>query len=138
MCKTIFRTTDAEHPGVQMVMAQKEVNLAGPVKVLSESTFPTEFAGVYQRPAESRKMFEERRAEIEAVIRDVEAVLPKVRNVIADSEFGQEALQKADAALLRAKGAIETRSLDVLESAYEPLERTLKMLRGVGQKMGVL
>lgn len=59
-CKTIFRTTDAEHPGVQMVMAQKEVNLAGPVKVLSESTFPTEFAGVYQRPAESRKMFEER------------------------------------------------------------------------------
>ena len=29
-CATVFRTTDAEHPGVQMVMEQGEVNLAGP------------------------------------------------------------------------------------------------------------
>jgi len=59
-CKHVFTTTDAEHPGVKMVMAQKEYNLAGPVKVLSESYFPEEFKGVYQRPAESRKVFEER------------------------------------------------------------------------------
>jgi len=57
-CKEVFRTTDPEHPGVKMVMEQAEVNLAGPVKVLSEGSFPTEFAGIYQRPAESRKMFE--------------------------------------------------------------------------------
>src|SRR5437879_4246910 len=31
-CKAVFRTTDAEHPGVAKVMAQGEVNLAGPVK----------------------------------------------------------------------------------------------------------
>jgi sulfate adenylyltransferase len=43
-----------------MVMAQKQYNLGGPVKVLSESYFPTEFAGIYQRPSESRKIFEER------------------------------------------------------------------------------
>jgi sulfate adenylyltransferase len=30
-----------DHPGVQMVMGQKEVNLAGPVKVLSEGDYPT-------------------------------------------------------------------------------------------------
>ncbi len=59
-CKHVFTTTDPEHPGVKMVMAQKEVNLGGPVKVLSESTFPTEFAGIYQRPAESRKIFAEK------------------------------------------------------------------------------
>jgi len=59
-CKHVFTTTDAKHPGVQMVMDQKEWNLAGPVKVLSESTFPTEFEGVYQRPSESRKVFEEK------------------------------------------------------------------------------
>jgi len=45
-CKHIFTTTDP--------------NLGGPVKVLSESTFPTEFAGIYQRPAESRKIFTEK------------------------------------------------------------------------------
>lgn len=59
-CKHVFTTTDAEHPGVQMVMAQKDWNIAGPVKVLSEGAFPTEFAGVYQRPSESRKIFEEK------------------------------------------------------------------------------
>jgi sulfate adenylyltransferase len=58
-CKHVYTTTDSAHPGVQMVMAQKDWNIAGPVKVLSESTFPTEFKGIYQRPTESRKVFEE-------------------------------------------------------------------------------
>jgi sulfate adenylyltransferase len=49
-----------DHPGVQMVMNQKDFNLAGPVKVLSEGEFPTKYAGVYMRPAESRKIFEEK------------------------------------------------------------------------------
>ena len=31
-CKSVFRTTDPEHPGVKMVMEQGEVNLAGPVQ----------------------------------------------------------------------------------------------------------
>jgi len=59
-CKEVFRTDDVEHPGVAMVMGQKEVNLGGPVRVLSESYFPKEFADVYMRPAESRALFAER------------------------------------------------------------------------------
>ena len=59
-CQHVYKTTDLEHPGVKMVMEQKAVNLAGPVKVLSEGPFPTEFAGIYQRPRESRKIFAER------------------------------------------------------------------------------
>lgn len=59
-CKHVFGTTDDEHPGVKMVMAQKQFNLGGPVKVLSESYFPTEFKGIYQRPSESRKVFAEK------------------------------------------------------------------------------
>jgi sulfate adenylyltransferase len=59
-CKHVFTTNDPEHPGVKMVMEQKKYNLGGPVKVLSESYFPTDFAGIYQRPAESRKIFEEK------------------------------------------------------------------------------
>ena len=53
-CKSVYTTTDAEHPGVKMVKEQKEWNVGGPVKVLSESYFPKEFAGIYQRPWESR------------------------------------------------------------------------------------
>ncbi|MFH2131528.1 MAG: sulfate adenylyltransferase [bacterium] len=49
-----------DHPGVQMVMAQKDMNLAGPVKVLSEGDFRERFPGVYMSPAESRKIFEDK------------------------------------------------------------------------------
>jgi sulfate adenylyltransferase len=59
-CQQVYRTTEVEHPGVKMVMDQPEVNLAGPVKVLSEGTFPTEYPGLYQRPAETRKAFTEK------------------------------------------------------------------------------
>jgi len=58
-CKSVYTTTDTEHPGVVKVMAQPKYNLAGPVKVLSEGVYPIEFKGVYQRPAESRKIFED-------------------------------------------------------------------------------
>ena len=59
-CKQVFRTTDSAHPGVQKVKEQAAVNLAVPVKVLSESYYPEMFKGIYQRPAEARKQFEER------------------------------------------------------------------------------
>lgn len=59
-CRHVFKTTDSEHPGVQMVMNQKEINIGGPVKVLSEGIFPKEFKGIYQRPAESRAIFEKK------------------------------------------------------------------------------
>jgi len=59
-CRQVFTTTDEEHPGVKKVMAQAPVNLAGPVKVLSESYYPEMFADIYQRPADSRKIFEDR------------------------------------------------------------------------------
>ncbi len=55
-----WKIAKEDHPGVQMVMNQKEFNLAGPVKVLSEGEYPTKYAGIYHRPAESRKIFEER------------------------------------------------------------------------------
>jgi sulfate adenylyltransferase len=59
-CKQIFTTDDTEHPGVAKVMEQKEVNLGGPIKVLSESYYPEMFKGIYMRPAESRAIFEEK------------------------------------------------------------------------------
>ncbi len=58
-CKQIFRTDDPEHPGVAKVMNQKQFNIAGPVKVLSEGGFPEEYGDIYARPAETRAIFEE-------------------------------------------------------------------------------
>ncbi|MBF0418035.1 MAG: sulfate adenylyltransferase, partial [Magnetococcales bacterium] len=53
-CRSVFGTEDMEHPGVQKVMEQEAVNIAGPVQVLSEGEFPTKYADIYMRPAQTR------------------------------------------------------------------------------------
>jgi len=57
-CEAVFRTTDAAHPGVAMVMAQQEYNLAGPVKVLSDGGFKAKYGALFMTPAETRAQFE--------------------------------------------------------------------------------
>ncbi len=57
-CKQVFKTTDTQHPGVAKVMAQGEVNLAGSVKVFSESYYPELYKEVYLRPAQTREIFQ--------------------------------------------------------------------------------
>lgn len=56
----IYRTADPKHPGVAKVLAQGEINLAGPVTVLSEGEYPARYPDLYIRPAEARAMFLER------------------------------------------------------------------------------
>ena len=57
-CATVFRTNDAEHPGVKMVMEQGEVNLAGPVRVLSTGGFAEKYGALFMTPAETRALFD--------------------------------------------------------------------------------
>jgi sulfate adenylyltransferase len=59
-CAHVFATTDPNHPGVAKVMAQGDVNLAGPVRIVSELDFPERYGALYLRPAETRRLFEER------------------------------------------------------------------------------
>ena len=59
-CKTVFKTTELEHPGVKMVMQQGEVNLAGPVKVLSLGGFPETYGDQFMTPAQTRAEFKKR------------------------------------------------------------------------------
>jgi len=58
-CATVFGTTDAKHPGVALVMAQGDVNLAGPVKVLSTGGFPEKYGDLYKTPKQTRALFKE-------------------------------------------------------------------------------
>jgi sulfate adenylyltransferase len=58
-CATVFNTVDIEHPGVKMVMAQGDVNLAGPVKVLSLGGFDQKYGALFMTPHQTRQLFEE-------------------------------------------------------------------------------
>jgi len=57
-CLSVFKTTDAEHPGVRMVMQQDEVNLAGPVRVLGDGGFESKYGPLFKTPAETRAAFQ--------------------------------------------------------------------------------
>lgn len=59
-CETVFKTTDEAHPGVKMVVAQGEVNLAGPVKVFSQGEFPEKYRDTYMTPTQTRELFEQK------------------------------------------------------------------------------
>lgn len=57
-CKSVYTTDDSEHPGVAKVMGQKDFNIAGPVKVVSEGGFPEEYGDMYATPLQTRAIFE--------------------------------------------------------------------------------
>jgi molecular chaperone DnaK len=79
--------------------------------------------------------FEQVKADVEAIIRDIEKVFPKVRDFMSGSDFGREALSKAEATVSRARESIQDRREESLRNIKEPLERTLRMLRGVADRM---
>ncbi len=57
-CRSVFKTTDTEHPGVRMVMQQGEVNLAGPLRVLGDGGFKAKYGALFKTPQETRAEFE--------------------------------------------------------------------------------
>ena len=57
-CQEIYRTLDPKHPGVEKVMAQSVVNLAGPVRVLNEGVYSSKYKGLYLKPQQTREIFE--------------------------------------------------------------------------------
>lgn len=56
-CEKVFQTKDESHPGVQKVMAQGDVGLAGPIRTLTEGHYPKTYKGLYFRPSETRQIF---------------------------------------------------------------------------------
>ena len=57
-CAMVYKTTDIEHPGVKMVMEQGDINLAGPLKVLSQGGFPEKYGDQFMSPKQTRALFE--------------------------------------------------------------------------------
>jgi sulfate adenylyltransferase len=129
-CKEVFKTTDQEHPGVAKVMAQKDVNIAGSIKVLSESFFPGEFGGIYQRPAEARAIFEEREWNTVAALQlrnpmhNSHAYLAKVAIEVTDGVYIHQLLGKLKAGDIPADTRVKC--IDALVQNYFRPERVVQ------------
>jgi molecular chaperone DnaK len=80
--------------------------------------------------------FQALKTEVERVLRDVDRLLPGVREFIGASELGDDALKKIEAVKERARGAIAAQDLEGLKNVLEPLERAVTMLKGVSERIG--
>jgi sulfate adenylyltransferase len=129
-CKEVFKTTDPAHPGVQKVMNQGPVNLAGPVKVVSESFFPEEFKGIYQTPAEARQLFEQRNWSTVAALQlrnpmhNSHAYLAWIAIEVCDGVYIHQLLGKLKPGDIPAD--VRVRAIDALVNNYFRKERVIQ------------
>ncbi len=75
--------------------------------------------------------------ELEKSIREVEKLFPQVEQIIAGSEFGQDALKKANQVLEQGKAAVASMESQDISEAKDSLMRTLNMFKGVVSKTGM-
>ncbi len=121
-CKEVYKTTDMEHPGVAKVMAQGEINLAGHVNVLSESYYPKQFSDIYMKPADSRKIFEQKgwrtiaALQLRNPMHRSHEYLAKIAIEIVDGVFIHQLIGKLKEGDIPAD--VRTKCIDVLVEKY--------------------
>ena len=84
----------------------------------------------------SSEELERSKLDAQRAISELNKLFPKVRSVLEASEFGQDALRKAEGVVERGHRAMEGGDLAALKTANEALARTLNMFKGVVQKIG--
>jgi molecular chaperone DnaK len=78
---------------------------------------------------------ETQRANVRRTMRQVEKLLPTVKEVMEGSTLGKDALRKAQDVIDRAKEALEGRNVEHLISTGEALNRTHAVFQGIVQRM---
>jgi len=88
----------------------------------------------YMVEVRSGQEFDKARHAAEKALEEIESLFPQVTDIIAGSDFGQDAVKKARAVVDRTRQAIVAKDLTTLTEATEALNRTLNMFRGVVSK----
>ncbi len=129
-CRRVFSTTDEAHPGVQKVMEQAAVNLGGSIKVLSESYYPKMFEGIYQRPAEARKLFDDRNWSTVAALQlrnpmhNSHAYLAWIAIEVCDGVYVHQLVGKLKPGDIPAE--VRVKAIDALVNKYFRKERVIQ------------
>ncbi len=74
---------------------------------------------------------EQVRQEVETLSAEINQLLPRVEDLVGQSEFGRDAVSKAREVLLRAGEALDSGDVASVRVELESLERTRRMFRGV-------
>lgn len=118
----VYRTADPKHPGVAKVLAQGGVNLAGPIRALSEGDYPVRYPDLYVRPAAARAMFAERGWSVVAAFQTRNPMhrshehLVKIAAEISDGVFIHQVLGKLKPGDIPAE--VRTRAIQAMIDNY--------------------
>jgi molecular chaperone DnaK len=74
------------------------------------------------------------RQEAEKIIGDIERLFPQVEKVVASSDFGRDAIEKARAIVQKTRDAIKKQDLASVKEQIDGLARTQRMFKGVVAK----
>ncbi|MEL6339713.1 MAG: molecular chaperone DnaK [Myxococcota bacterium] len=85
--------------------------------------------------AEASEAFETEKVEVERTLREIERLLPEARPIIASTDFGAEALRKAEQSVADARAAIARHDAAELSATHGPLQRTMSLLKNVIEKL---
>ena len=88
----------------------------------------------YMLEVRTGQEFDKHRHSAEKMLDEIEGLFPKVTEIIAGSDFGQDAVKKARGVCERARQAITARDTAQLAETTEALARTLDMFKGVVSK----
>ncbi len=118
----VYRTTDPKHPGVAKLLAQGDINLAGPVSVLSEGDYPVKYPKLYIRPAQARTMFLQRGWSVVAAFQTRNPMhrshehLVKIALEVSDGVFIHQVLGQLKAGDIPAE--VRTRAIQAMIDNY--------------------
>jgi molecular chaperone DnaK len=79
---------------------------------------------------------EKAKQEAQTLIAEIQKLMPKVEEVVAGSDFGRDAMEKAKAVVDKAKGTMQQGDVKALREQIEALQRTQRMFKGVVGKVG--
>jgi molecular chaperone DnaK len=78
--------------------------------------------------------YEARKQEAEGLMHEIERLFDKVSKVVGGSDYGRDALDKAQGVMERTKVAIDRHDAAALKEQVEALSRTFRMFKGVVAK----
>jgi molecular chaperone DnaK len=88
----------------------------------------------YMVERRSTEEFEAAKQEAERIVGDIERLLPQVEQIVAASDFGRDAIDKARGIMVKTRAAIAKRDLVAVKGEIEGLSRTHRMFKGVVTK----
>jgi molecular chaperone DnaK len=78
-----------------------------------------------------------KKSELSELVDQVEDLFPRVKQVLADSEFGMDAVNRVEKTLTTARKALGAKRVATVNHSIEQLSRTLQLFKSLQQRAGI-